>query len=132
MRSNESIERCIAKYAEAAPEVDYEVLEDGMWVIHDEYDNVENIVVHHDPPLLVFRVKLMECPEKNREELFRRMLELNATEIPHGAFGLENENVVLIDTLQSENLDQNELAASIDSLILTIGAYHQELRRLRA
>ncbi len=132
MRSNESIERCIAKYAEGALEVDYEVIEDGLWVIHDEYDNVENIVVHHEPPLIVFRVKLMECPEQNREELFRRLLELNATEIPHGAFGLENGNVVLIDTLQSENLDQNELDASIDSLILTIGAHYQELRRFRA
>lgn len=131
MKSNESIERCIARYAEAAPEVNYEAIEDGMWVIHDEYDNVENIVVHHEAPLLVFRVKLMECPKKNREDLFRRLLELNATEIPHGAFGLENENVVLIDTLQSENLDQNELNASIDSLILTIGAYHRELSRFR-
>jgi hypothetical protein len=46
----------------------------------------------------------MPVPTTRRETFYRRLLELNATDIPHGAFGIEQENVVLIDTLQVENL----------------------------
>ncbi len=44
------------------------------------------------------------------------------------AFGIEQENVVLIDTLQVENLDRNELQASIDSLAFTVSQYYKELK----
>lgn len=105
----------------------FDKVKEGMWIVHDEEDKVENLVIVHEPPVVIFRVKLMEVPQKNREKLFRRLLELNARDLIHGAYGLENDNIVLIDTLESENIDYNEFHASVESLILEISAHYKEL-----
>jgi hypothetical protein len=46
----------------------------------------------------------------------------------HGAYGLEGENVVLIDTLQSERLDFNAFQASLDALLLASTQDYQKLK----
>ena len=58
----------------------------------------------------------MDIPRGNREELFRTLLELNATEMMHGAYGIEGDSVVIMDALQLENLDYNEFAATVDDI----------------
>jgi hypothetical protein len=106
----------------------HESLEDRMWVIQD----VANIVVTLEPPLVAFRAKLMDVPTANREALFRLLLELNATHMIHGAYGLEEDSVVLIDTLQCENLDYNEFQASVDALSLAITQDYDALKAFRS
>jgi Putative bacterial sensory transduction regulator len=106
----------------------YETLEDHMWVIQD----VTNLVVTLEPPLVAFRAKLMDIPKSNREALFRLLLELNATQMIHGAYGLEQDSVVLIDTLQCENLDYNEFQASIEALSLAITQDYDKLKTFRS
>ena len=73
-------------------------------------------------PVLVFRVKVMEIPRHHREELFRTLLELNATEMMHGAYGIEGESIVISDALQMENLDYNEFAATVDDITLAVAS----------
>ncbi|HEX2278677.1 MAG TPA: YbjN domain-containing protein [Candidatus Tectomicrobia bacterium] len=94
----------------------HETIADNMWVIRD----TANIVISYEPPLVIFRSKLMDVPGKNREAFFRLLLELNASEMIHGAYGLEGDVVALIDTLQSEQLDLNEFQATVDALLLAI------------
>lgn len=106
----------------------FEAVSEGIWRVESPDNKVENMIVSYEDPVLFMRVNLMPAPEKNREEFYQRLLQLNATEIPHGAFGLEDEIVVLIDTLQIENLDRNELQASIDSLAFTVAQYYKELK----
>ena len=106
----------------------YETLEAHMWVIQD----VATIVVTLEPPLVAFRAKLMDVPKANREALFRLLLELNATTMIHGAYGLEQDSVVLIDTLQCENLDYNEFQASVDALSLAITQDYDKLKTFRS
>jgi len=65
----------------------------------------------------------------NREELFRTLLELNATEMMHGAYGIEGDAVVISDALQIENLDYNEFAATIDDITLAVASHHSRLVR---
>jgi hypothetical protein len=103
----------------------FESVEAHMWIIR----NTANVVVTYEPPLVVFRMKLMEIPKERREEFFKLLLELNATNMIHGAYGIEGDNVVLIDTLQSEHLDFNEFQASLDALLL---AGTQDYQRLNA
>jgi hypothetical protein len=105
----------------------YESVEAGMWIIR----NTVNIVVTLDPPLAIFRMKLMELPESRREEFFKLLLELNASEMVHGAYGIEDNNVVLIDTLQSENLDYNEFQATLEAMILSSTQDYQKLKSFR-
>lgn len=109
----------------------FEQVQDGLWLIHDEVDYIDNIVVYHNPPVLTFRVKLIDAPEeKVQSELFKRLLELNATSMVAGAYGLEDGAVVIVDTVQSENLDENEFQASIDSIALAVREHYEELREI--
>jgi hypothetical protein len=108
-------------------EYPFESVEADMWVIR----NTANVVVTYEPPLVVFRMKLMEIPKKRREDFFKLLLELNATNMIHGAYGIEDNNVVLIDTLQSEHLDFNELQATLDALLLASTQDYQKLRAFR-
>jgi Tir chaperone family protein CesT len=105
----------------------FESIESNMWVIHD----TANIVVTYEPPLVLFRVKLMDIPNERREAFFKLLLELNASQMIHGAYGLEGENVVLIDTLQSEHLDFNEFQASLEALLLASTQDYQKLNAFR-
>ena len=105
----------------------YESVEAHMWVIR----NTANIVVTLEPPLVLFRMKLMELPNKRREEFFKLLLEINASDMIHGAYGIENNNVVLIDTLQAENLDYNEFQATLEALMLSSTQDYQKLKAFR-
>ena len=109
-------------------EYPFESIEPHMWVIRD----TANVVVTYEPPLVVFRIKLMETPKDRREEFYKLLLELNATNMVHGAYGIEGDNVVLIDTLQSEHLDFNEFQASLDALLLASTQDYQKLNAFRA
>ncbi|MFP4596941.1 MAG: YbjN domain-containing protein [Persicimonas sp.] len=123
MTTNDQIEAYLIE-----TELPFELVEDGLWLIHDETDFIDNIVLIHAEPVVTFRVKLMEAPKEGRLELFTRLLELNATSMITGAFGLEDEAVVIVDTLQSENLDYNEFQGAIDSIALAIREHYEELR----
>src|SRR5690554_3542859 len=109
-------------------EYPFEQVGEGMWLINDETDFIDNIVLIHNEPVVTFRVKLMEAPENRRLELFTRLLELNATSMVAGAFGLEDNAIVIVDTLQSENLDYNEFQGSVDSIALSIREHYPELQ----
>ena len=98
-----------------------------MWVIRD----TASVVVTYEPPLVLFRMKLMEVPRERREDFFKLLLELNANHMIHGAYGIEGDNVVLIDTLQSEHLDFNEFQASLEALLLAGSQDYQELKAFR-
>jgi hypothetical protein len=98
-----------------------------MWIVRD----TANVVVTYEPPLVIFRMKLMEIPRSRREDFFKLLLELNASHMIHGAYGIEDNNVVLIDTLQSENLDYNEFQATLDALLLSSNQDYQKLKAFR-
>jgi len=114
-------------------ELNFEKLQEGMWLIQDEAEQLDNILVVHQPPIVLFRVKLMELqdvPEGQHSAFFKRLLEING-ELNHGSFALEGDNVVVNDTLQAENLDFNEFQASIDDIIFAVMEYHPELSAYR-
>ncbi|MEY3013289.1 MAG: hypothetical protein RIT45_2024 [Pseudomonadota bacterium] len=127
-RNHEDIERYILgsgiAHDEAAP---------GTWILHDPDWGGAQIVVQHTDPLVVFRCKLFDLPAMAGDAqatLFRRMLELNATEMVQGAYALEDGAVVAVEVMQSENLDENEFLAAVDSLTLAIVEHHDELAAL--
>ena len=104
-----------------------EELREGTWVI--KADGVDQLMLTLAGPVLVFRVKVMDVPRHNREELYRTLLELNATEMMHGAYGVEGDSVIISDALQVENLDYNEFAATIDDIVLAVASHHGRLAK---
>jgi len=81
--------------------------------------------VHYAPPVVILRVRVMELPESEprRSELFRQLLEYNARELVHGSYGVENNHVVLTDTLELADLDYTEFEASFDSITLALASH---------
>ena len=101
-----------------------EEVDSGIWVLSSEQDGTP-IAVSYDPPVVVLRVKVMELPEPGQQKtgLMHRLLELNAEDLVHGAYGIEGSNVILSDALQLENLDFNEFQASVDSVSLALASH---------
>ena len=68
--------------------------------------------------------------QKNETEVYKELLIKNR-DIVHGAFVLDEngEKVIFRDTLQTENLDQNELIATINSLSLLLSEYSTDMIR---
>ena len=109
--------------------LDYDVIGEGMWLVRDDIEHVDNVIVTWTPPIILFRVKLMECPDdaSARAALCERLLVLN-TEMVAGAYGLEGDAIIATETLQSENLDFNEFQAGIEGLTLAIAEHYNDLK----
>ncbi len=111
-------------------ELPYQELEEGMWLVGDGGETGQApVVVNHTPPLLLLRVEVMTIPDDEdlRNGLFRTLLELNATDLVHGAYGLDGEDIVLADSLELENLDFSEFQASLESITLALTSHYQTL-----
>lgn len=109
----------------------YESIGEGMWVVDDDIDHIDNLVLTWSPPILLFRVKLMAAPTNPaaRANAFETLLRLNATEMVAGAYGLEDESIIATETLQTENLDFNEFQAGIDGLTMSIVEHYDTLKK---
>lgn len=126
MVGNQDIEGFLIKMG-----VSYDELGKNTWMIRDNDLQLDNLVVTLNDPVVVFHVKLMTIPPTcDRLALFEELLRLNATEMLHGAYGLDGNDVVATDTLQAENLDFNEFQASVDALNLAITAHYRRLMPL--
>ena len=114
-------------------EVDAQEIEENIWLVlpapAEEGGDEPGIVINFAPPVVVFRTLIRKAPEdaELQLKLFRRLLELNATDLVHGAYGLEDGEIVLGDTRELENLDFSEFRASLESLALALTSHYQEL-----
>jgi hypothetical protein len=112
-------------------EAEFEEVEVGMWVLHTGEDGA-GVVVNHTPPLLVFRAKVMDVPgDERRCQLYQRLLELNATDIVHGAYAIEEGDIILTEAMELENLDFNEFQATVDSIQMALAAHRDTLGAYR-
>jgi hypothetical protein len=75
----------------------------------------------------------MDLPadEPRCAQLYRRLLELNATDLVHAAYALEEGDVILTATLPVENLDFNEFQATIDSFQVALASHLESLSEFR-
>lgn len=100
---------------------------EGILVIDDEGLGIKNLVIGLADPILIMEQYILNI--KNAPaETYIALLKKNR-DIIHGAFVLDEsgEKLIFRDTLQVENLDQNELAGSINSLTLLLSEYSEEL-----
>jgi hypothetical protein len=106
-------------------------IEEGMYLVRSRA-GAPPVVINFSPPLLLLRMKVMDLPEAGSTDadLFRTLLELNATDIVHGAYGLEDREIIMSDTLQLETLDFHELQASIESMQLAATGHIERIRSL--
>ncbi|NLG61295.1 MAG: YbjN domain-containing protein [Candidatus Cloacimonetes bacterium] len=114
-------------------DVDFEEIEEGMWVIRPA-EGATPVVVDYSPPLIVLRLKVMDLPadadDTRLAAFYRRLLELNAGDILHGSYGIEAQEVILSDALELEDLDFSELRSSYESLVLAASSHLADLTGL--
>src|SRR5215212_3440609 len=112
--------------------VEHEELGENMWLLKPA-DHAVNVVLNYTPPVVLLRLKVMDLPQDTDTRLaafYRRLLELNASEILHGSYGIEENNVVISDALELEDLDFSELRSSYESMVLAAASHMQVLVEL--
>ena len=112
---------------------DYTEVEPGLWIVKPGGALDLDVVVHYSPPVVLLRVKVMSIPSDNGRcaGLNRRLLELNATDLLHGSYGIEQDAVVLTEALELSHLDFEEFLATYESMTLALGTHLRELAAYR-
>ncbi|MBW2961785.1 YbjN domain-containing protein [Mesonia aestuariivivens] len=84
---------------------------------------ITNLIIDCEDPLLIIEVYLFDIKNKNLATI--ESLLIKNRDIIHGAFALDDngQKVFFRDTLQLENLDFNELQATLYSLELLLSEY---------
>ncbi|MDR1099696.1 MAG: YbjN domain-containing protein [Treponema sp.] len=110
----------------------YREVDKKLWYLDDEEHNLQGVAIMLADPLVVFRAVVMDAPKERRLELFTKLLELNANDIVHGAYALENDKIVLIDTLEYDTLDYGEFRATLDAFSLALTQHYPILSKYRS
>ncbi|HEX2735117.1 MAG TPA: CesT family type III secretion system chaperone [Polyangiaceae bacterium] len=80
-------------------------------------------------PVLVMQVEigLVANQEAQQAALFRKLLELNASDLLHAAYGLSGNTIVLLAALELSHLDPNELEATLADFDLALAKHTSTL-----
>jgi hypothetical protein len=110
----------------------YKEVKDGFWVVKPGGSLDFEMVVSHSPPVVVLRVKVMDVPrDKSAEaQLSRRLLEMNASEMVHGSYGIEQDAVVITEALELAHLDFEEFLVAYESIALALASNMREIGQL--
>jgi hypothetical protein len=94
------------------------------------------------PPVVVAQAEIGPCPPDtgaaavSAVALYRRLLELNASDLVHAAYGIEKyesgNRIVLAAAVELANLDLNELEAVLADLDVALAEHVPQLRKLVA
>jgi hypothetical protein len=109
--------------------LDYEftiTLEDEaqrILIIEKESNGIKNMILIISDSILIMEQFLFEIKNPS-EQTFRKLLQKNR-DIVHGAFVLDGtgRRVIFRDTLPTDNMAQNEVMASINSLGILVGEF---------
>ncbi len=104
---------------------------DGTIVIEREDDGIKNMILVIDDPIVIIEQPLIQLNNPTTDTL--KKILIKNRDILSGALALdESDTLIFHDTLQLENLDLNELAASIESLSLLLTEWSDEIINLKS
>ena len=126
MRSAKDVEAYLTRLNRSFHEVDGQ---SGTYIIPSANDT--QIALRVDPPLVVARVHIGDTKNGDADlPLFKRLLQLNAKGLVHASYGLDDRRIVLSAALELENLDFNELEATLDEIDIALAQQLPELAGL--
>ena len=131
MLTKEDIESFLIRLS--ATGATYTEVEPGFWIVRPSPESDLSVAVNFSPPVVLLRVDVMTLPEDavQTATLTRRLLELNASDLLHGAYGIQNEQIVLVEALELSALDYDEFLASYESMTLALASHLRELGSYR-
>ena len=114
--------------------VEAEEVDDNIWVLHGSDEDEPRVVATYAEPVMLLRLKVLDLPQDVSDDqlapLFRKLLELNASDMVHGSYGIEEGDVALSDALELETLDFVELRASYESIVFAATSHMKDLAEL--
>jgi hypothetical protein len=133
MRTREDIESYLMRSNLSFKSLREEESEDtgeDIWLVRDTSSG-ENIIISLSGNLVLFRVKVLELESvKDKLPLFEKLLELNASDMVHGSYGVSGDAVVLTAGMILETLDYNEFQGTVDDLTLALTNHYEMLSQL--
>ena len=107
----------------------YSEVEPGFWIVRPSEESDLSIAVNYTPPVVLLRIDVMTLPSNGQQSatLTRRLLELNATDLVHGSYGISSGSYVLTEALELEHLDYEEFQASYEGMTLALATHLREL-----
>ncbi len=100
--------------------VAYRKLSSETWLVEDEARGLPKMVISQSDPVVVIRASVMPVPSKEGEALFKKLLQLNFTDFLHGAYAIDGDQIVAVDTLELKNMNKDELSASIEAMAIAL------------
>jgi len=111
----------------------YQQVGENLWLLDDEEHGLQGVAVMHTDPLVIIRAEIFDIPQNNLLELYTKLLELNATDIIHGAYALDNDNkkIVMINTLNYHSMDYEDFRTALESFSLALAEHYPILSKYR-
>lgn len=119
------------KVKEYLLELDFSIVSEdeseGVFVVENEEEGMKNVVLIVADPILIVEQYLFDLQSES-EDIFKKLLMKNR-DIIHGAFALDEsgKRVLFRNTHECENLDLNEIEATLNSLALLLSEYSDQL-----
>jgi len=111
--------------------ITYQQIDKNLWLLDDEDRSLQGVAVMQADPMVIIRAEIMDVPQSNVLELYAKLLELNASDIIHGAYALDNKKIVLIYTLHHNTMDYDDFRAVLDSFSLALTEHYPILSKFR-
>lgn len=127
MISKEKIEGYLMKLS-----LTFQEAGDNSWLVRDPEKGLEDLLVMVVDSHVIMRINVMKVPEAKKASLFEVLLKLNATDMVHGAYGIDGSTIVIIDSLDLETMDLEEFQSSIDAIGLALAQHYRLLSAYRA
>ena len=92
-------------------------------------DPVPALAIRVQPPIVEVTVHIGAIPAPERKlALFEQLLRFNASELVHAAYAIEGDQIMLVSSLELENLDRNELEAVLAAIDIAVLGHLAKLR----
>lgn len=122
------------KVKEYLLELDFSIVQedeaDGVLVVDKEDEGMKNVVLIIADPMLIVEQFLFDIKNPSGD-VYKKLLSKNR-DIIHGAFATDETGtkVFFRNTHECENLDLNEIEATLNSLALLLSEYTDEIIEL--
>jgi hypothetical protein len=103
------------------PDVSFRQEREDMFVVSEPESELD-VYIDVEKTTIIFMIEICSNVESLSQELGQYMATVNNKMAVHGSYGYdpESKKIIFKDVLEIQNLDQNELEASIISMILTV------------
>jgi len=125
------MENSFLKVKNYLQELEYNIVQEdekeGVLVIEKPSEGINKLFLICADPILILQQYLFEI--KREDAAIYKSLLMKNQDIIHGAFAIDDsgKKVLFRDTLQTENLDKNEIDGSLKSLALLLGEYQNKI-----